>query len=380
MLYKRLQFTQRRNGCFYACKCMTTFTNNFFVSANLIFLNSFLFISIISFSSYAQQSAQNKNTPHSDTVYKGIVTTNISLFRQLDDWRDGLLDKQAKDVAADIDSVMSGDIVPWRIPVYKAESWQYQWGYLAWLTKAWALSWSGRKEAACEALINATAYMPKTPPPRPYDYHYYRWYLTMGQIYSTFGRFYDAETYFTKIRNEMTTNDVLYYEATAELAHVYGKQGRYREELSFLDEYFSLVETPSGKALHSYIRGLFALGRYEQGCEALCNAVQIHGFSPKYNENDYFLRDARRYWHCFERIDVLDWYMLLGEQIDTISLDKSSEKLFSLLINTRTLMKKVYPELNIEGDDDLARLRERLENEKPDLTVKSFEKTKQHKT
>lgn len=294
----------------------------------------------------------------------GEVVTNTALYRQIQGWENDIRHRKAAKVTREIDAAVRGT-APWSESVLSGTNWSYSWGYLALLAQGWALEWSGRPVEAYRALARAAAFQPAEPPPREHDCYYWRWYVSMGELCSELTRFQDAAWYLEQVRSHLSTNDGFYLKATASLASVLDRQGRLNDAYVLYDELIRLKpEQPPG-VWNDYIRFLFDCGFFEDGVEAILRGVEIHGLSPRHREHDFFAVSARRYWHCFSDEQIVAWYELLGRLLDTTRLERGTEDLLAFLINTRTLMKKVYPDLLTEDRDDLAVLRTRSENEPP---------------
>ncbi len=265
---------------------------------------------------------------------------------------------------AEIEAIMSADIVPWRMSVMKGKDWTYPWGLLAHRLKARALQKMGKVPEAYRTLMDGYVYLPKKIPPEKFSREYWKWWLLASKICSRLGRNFDAEWYATKIRKALTTNDIYYFKATAELARIYSRQGRYLKASKLYDELFQHCIYQKTSIWNDYIRLQFNSGNFEKGVELILKGAKINGISPKYIERDYFIRNTCRYWHFFHDIEIFEWYELLGDQLKEQELASQNEVFFAFIINTRNMLKKTYPELFAIPDDDIAALKKRLNIEK----------------
>lgn|GEM_PF-6942820 len=230
-------------------------------------------------------------------------------------------------------------------------------------TYAQACDELGQPVRAYRVLANAFTYLPTAAPPAFAAGEFWRWQLAIGRQCAALNRTFDAQWYLQQARRGLSTNDALYYEITAELAGVLSRLGDYEQAAALLDDVFAWRRAQPPLVWHDYIRLLFLCGRFEEGVAAIFAGARAHGFSARFVERDYFIADAARYWHFFRDADVLDWYELLGENLERLAPRRENEQLITLLINTRTLMKQAHPELLALPEDDLQALRERLARE-----------------
>lgn len=285
------------------------------------------------------------------------IITNAVLWRQLTGWREGVAAGKAAQVAREMEDVMAGG-APWRVNVMHGDNWSYQWGFLALNTYAWACQANRDTVRAYRALANATAYAPSAPPPSGYAYYYWRWYVAMGESCQRVGRWQDARWCFEHVRGGLSTNDGLYYKATAALAGLRGWDNP-AEARALYEELLSTRPRQPSMVWHAYIRLLFACGRFDDGVAAIFRGARANGFSARHAERDYFIADACRYWHFFRDADVIEWYSFLGEKIDRIRVTRANEALLTLLINTRTLMQRAHPDVLALPEDDVRALADR---------------------
>ncbi len=292
------------------------------------------------------------------------VITNQPLFENINRWKYHLEHGDTYGVLAEIETSMSADIVPWRMPVIKGKDWAYSWGFFAYKLKACALQKNDKFAEAYRALMDGYAYLPKKVPSKNFSNDYWKWWLVAGELTGRMGRHLDAEWYLTKVRNAFTTNDTLYLKATAALAGFLRYEGRIKKSKLLYDKLFRLKPKQPTKVWHNYIRLLFDLGNFEEGVRAILCGAKANGISSLELECDYFIEDTCSHWHLFDKYDIIEWYEFLGEQLDTVRLEKGKEKLIALLINIRSVIKKTYPELFFLSENDLMALKRRLESEK----------------
>jgi hypothetical protein len=310
------------------------------------------------------------------------VETNAALHAQLLNWKSALGGCAFDNVAQQIAQQMSAD-APWRAAVLQATNGCYEWGFYAGLYQSRALLAVRQPDAAYRALASATAYRPlrdllgaplavRTNPACwatrlpaeicPDDV--WQWWQSMGEACRALGRNQDAAYYLESLRSACGTNAPEYLAAVAELAVVRQSQGRLDDGLALYKEIFARRPQQPTPVWHDYIRALFHAGRFADGVAAILTCARLNGISARYLDRDFVLQDAGRYWLHFQPLDILEWYDLLGEQLAREQLTKGKEELLALLINTRALMKRVYPEYFALADDDLAALRVRLEAER----------------
>ena len=287
------------------------------------------------------------------------VVTNLPLWKEVCEWRAMNNLHNSAQVLNEINKVVGAAVAPWKIPVLKGEGWDYKWGFFVGVEKARALLNINRPAQAFDALVNATGYLPALPP-KPYDIYFFQWYVLYGKTCVELNRRQDAENYLLYARNNLSTNEELYIDALAELASLYGFRGNYKKSNKLYNELFTLRPKQPSAVWRKYIQILFNSGDYEKGVAMIFQGVSMNGISPRFVEQDYFVKCACRYWHLFRDIDIVEWYEILGEQLNDAELKKGNEKLFALLINTRKMMAKIYPEFFTTSDDDLAALKKRL--------------------
>jgi len=292
------------------------------------------------------------------------IITNLPLWREVSCWKESIENRDAKQAIAEIDNAISAEIAPWRIAVFQGKDWSYSWGFYAYYYKALALYKSDNYVDAYDALMRAYSSMPKNIPQGKFADDYWDWYLLAGKLCSRFGRNLDADWYLSQVRGALPSNDFHYIEATAKLASVRRYQGRLLDSRNLYKNLFLLQPKQKSKVWHNYIRLLFDFGNFEQGVKAIINGVKSNGLSPKYVENDCFIKNACTHWHSFSEYDVLDWYNLLGEQLETTKLERGSENLIALLINTRKLIARIYPDIIDKKPKDLAYIKKRIDFEK----------------
>ncbi len=296
---------------------------------------------------------------HVSGVVCAQVVTNEDLYAELQSWEEALRDRQGSKTTRQIESRMQKGSL-WEMPVLQGEGWSYTWGYLACLTHAWAKEWSGKPIEAYQSLVRAGGLKPVSPPPE-HAYYYWRWHLSMGETLAQLLRFQDAEWYLREVRSNLTTNDGFYLKATASLAMVLNQVGRLDEAYQLFDELIRLRPDQPPEVWGDYIRLLFDYGFFEEGVEAILQGAERHGISPRHRENDFFAMAARQYWLFFREDQVVRWYALLGHMLDTTALTRGTEDYLAVIVNSRSLMKKVYPVLLHEDRNDIGALRERLE-------------------
>jgi len=260
---------------------------------------------------------------------------------------------------------MSGNVVPWRIPVLNSTNgkWAYQWGYFAWLEKAHALMKSKKPIEAYDALINAGAYMSESPP-KPFDKDYWLWYALIGDVCEQFNRNFDAEQYLNYARQNLETNDETYLYATAKLASLYGYRGDFSKSRKLYKKLFQLRPNQPKSVWKDYIRLLFNSGDFEEGIKMIFQGVEMNGISSQYMEDDYFIMLACRYWLLFDTSDVSEWYKILGKEIKKVKSQNGNENLISFLLRTRKMIAKVYPDILPLPNNDLSEFKKQPLSEK----------------
>jgi len=160
-------------------------------------------------------------------------------------------------------------------------------------------------------------------------------------------------------------------EFLAALAAVRQGQGRLPEALHLYAQLFARRPLQPVPVWHTYIRSLFHAGRFEDGVQAILACARQHGISSRDVQRDFTLQDACRHWLHFEPLDIMQWYEILGEQLAREELSAGKEALLALLINTRGVLKQVYPEYFALQEDDLAALRARLEDERTNTAARA---------
>ncbi len=304
----------------------------------------------------------------------GEIVTNRNLLLEVNSWRENINKDKTKKVISQIKQSMSADIVPWKMKVLSGKNWDYKWGYFAWLLMGYSYEREGKLVQAYDSYMNAYGYMPKKVPPREFFADYFHWYISVGDLCKRLGRYQDAEWFLGTAREKIPKNCGLYRKATAKLAAVKTRQGKFESSMQLYNLLFSLKSEHPSFVWSDYIRVLFGVGAYEKGVSAILNGVRQNGISMHANERDIFMRAACRYWHFFHDIEAVEWYEILGNQLENEKLERGKEELFALLINTRMLMEKAYPELLVKFKDDLDSLKERLEKERTNqLSVNSYQ-------
>ena len=288
------------------------------------------------------------------------VTTNDFLFRQLQTWASDIEDGQADPVLEEIEaSRQDPHGAAWDTPVLAGPGWTYNWGYLRGLAKARACEEARRPVEAYRALVHASGMMPSSVPPPGHDADYWKLYLASGRQCALLTRFQDAEWYFNQVRTRFTTNDDLYWQATAELAGVRDQEGRLDDAEPLYRQLFLHRPDQPAPIWQAYIQFLFNHGQFDEGVEAILLGAGRIGLSPRLAHGDVFASAARQYWLFFSDAQIARWYDLLGQQLETAALAQGHESFLSFLANTRILIQKIYPDLVGPAPADLAALKRR---------------------
>ncbi len=294
------------------------------------------------------------------------VTTNDFLFRQLQTWASDIEDGQADPVLEEIEaSRQDPHGAAWDTPVLAGPGWTYNWGYLRGLAKARACEEARRPVEAYRALVHASGMMPSSVPPPGHDADYWKLYLASGRQCALLTRFQDAEWYFNQVRTRFTTNDDLYWQATAELAGVRDQEGRLDDAEPLYRQLFLHRPDQPAPIWQAYIQFLFNHGQFDEGVEAILLGAGRIGLSPRLAHGDVFASAARQYWLFFSDAQIARWYDLLGQQLETAALAQGHESFLSFLANTRILIQKIYPDLVGPAPADLAALKRRAAAEPP---------------
>jgi tetratricopeptide (TPR) repeat protein len=294
------------------------------------------------------------------------TTTNDFLFRQLQAWDSSIEDGQAAQVLNEIEaSKQDPHGASWETPVFAGPDWNYNWGYLRGLAKARAHDKFRQPVEAYRALVHASGMMPAAVPPPGQDAEYWELYLASGRQCANLTRFQDAEWYFNQVRSRFTTNDDLYWQATAELAGALDKEGRLDDADPLYRQLFQHRPDQPAPVWKAYVQFLFNHGQFENGAEAILRGAERLGLSPRHGPTDVFAAAARQYWLFFSDVQIARWYELLGRQLETAALAQGDESYLSFLANTRILIQKIYPDLIGPAPADLAALKRRSAVEPP---------------
>ena len=286
------------------------------------------------------------------------VATNEALYRQFRDWEKAIRAGEAKGVAEEIEARATG-MASLETPVLSGTDWSYNWGYMTALTKAWAEQCGGKSVAAYRTLKNVEGFRPSVSPPAPQDYHYWQWFLSVGDACLDMTRLQDAEWYFRQARSGVSTNDGHYWKATVSLAATLNRQGRLEEAEALYDEIiWNRPDQPPG-VWKEYVEFLFDSGYFEEGAEALLIGAELKKLAGRGRTDDFFASSVRQYWHYLSDEQIVRWYNLLGGWLDQTVLARDTEDFLAFLINTRRIIEKVYPELVGQGKNDLAVLKDR---------------------
>ena len=293
-------------------------------------------------------------------------TTNDYLFRQLRTWESDVEDGQAARVLEEIEaSRQDPHGAAWDAPVLAGPDWNYNWGYLRGLAKARALDRTRKSVEAYRALVHASGMMPAAVPPPGRDAYYWELYFASGRQCALLTRFQDAEWYYNQIRSRFTTNDDLYWQATAELAGVRDREGRLDDAEPLYRQIFRHRPDQPAEIWQAYVQFLFNHGQFDEGVEAILRGAERRGLSPRQAAGDVFAAAARQYWLFFSDSQIARWYELLGRQLETAALAQGDESYLSFLANTRILIQKIYPDLVGPAPADLAALKRRAAAEPP---------------
>ena len=294
------------------------------------------------------------------------VTTNDFIFRQLQTWASDIEDGQADTVLEEIEaSRQDPHGAAWDTPVLAGPGWTYNWGDLRGLAKARAHEKSKQPVEAYRALVHASGMMPSAVPPPGHDADYWELYLASGRQCALLTRFQDAEWYFNQVRTRFTTNDDLYWHATAELASVRDQEGRLDDAAPLYRQLFQNRPDQPAFVWQAYIQFLFNHGQFDEGVEAILRGAERIGLSPRLAHGDVFATAARQYWLFFSDAQIARWYDRLGQQLETAALAQGHESFLSFLANTRILIQKIYPDLVGPAPADLAALKRRADVEPP---------------
>lgn len=274
--------------------------------------------------------------------------------------------------------------------VFLSTNGSYQLGFYAWLYQGRALLGQRQLVAAYRALVQASAYQPLRAllaaplavrtNPACWAAHLpaeigpdeaWLWWQNMGEACRALGRVQDAGYYLECARKASATNAAVGDGVVAALAAVRQTQGRLDDALRLYQELFARQPQQTTPVWHEYIRLLFHAGRFEEGVRAILACARQNGISAEYLTRDFLLEDVCRYWLHFQPLDILEWHDILAEQLAREQLTKGKEDLLALLINTRSLLKRVYPEYFALPQEDLAALRMRLAAERTGTVVRA---------
>ena len=254
------------------------------------------------------------------------TTTNDFLFRQLQAWDSSIEDGRAAQVLDEIEaSKQDPHGASWETPVFAGPDWNYNWGYLRGLAKARALDRTRKPVEAYRALVHASGMMPAAVPPPGRDAYYWELYFASGRQCAFLTRYQDAEWYYNQIRSRFTTNDDLYWQATAELAGVRDREGRLDDAEPLYRELFRHRPDQPADVWQAYVQFLFNHGQFDEGVEAILRGAERLGFSPRKAAGDVFAAAARQYWLFFSDSQIARWYELLGRQLETAALAQGDE-------------------------------------------------------
>ena len=295
-------------------------------------------------------------------IFAAPVVTNQALLHTVSTWQIEFENGEYRSVYSELKNAENenGSLDS---PVLKGENWALPLGLYVHLFNAQTLTKLKKKPDAWQSLMHAYAFMPETTPPATHAEPYWQFWTQLGYLNSSFGRYMDADYYLNKVVESAPANTTEYSKALGYLAHVKNRTGRLDESLQLYNKLFSLNSRQPTPVWHDYCQTLFDSGLYEQGVATIIRGARANGISAKYLERDYFLVDACRYWHHFNDLDILDWYTTLGDLLKRVPMVKGNEQLFALLINSRTLIKKVYPELIVQFEKDVTVLKDRLKIE-----------------
>ncbi len=187
-----------------------------------------------------------------------------------------------------------------------------------------------------------------------------RWWLDVARLHLRMGRLQDAHAYLYQAGCVLPATNALRDEWLAAMATLRRQQGRLAHAAALYAELFRRAPQQPTPVWHEYIRLLFDAGRFDEGVAAIFEGTRRNGISAKYLDRDFFMQDACWYWHHFGKLDILDWRELLGDQLAREELQRGKEPLLTLLITSRALLQKVYPQYFLLPQDDLAALRARL--------------------
>jgi len=316
------------------------------------------------------------------------VVTNAALLRQIGTWRGA----DAAALKQELDACFAG-AAPWRVAALQGTNGCYEWGVYARVYHGRALLGLRAPVEAYRSLAHAAGFsplagllaapyavqtnaarwaalLPSEIAPDPVI----MWWLGMGWACRALGRYQDAAWYLQRglaLCEAVTATEGAARAAAplpqaendmradflAALAAVRQGQGRLPEALHLYAQLFARQPLQPVPVWHTYIRSLFHAGRFEDGVQAILACARQHGISSRDVERDFVVQDACRHWLHFEPLDIMEWYELLGAQLAREELSAGKEALLALLINTRGLLKQVYPEYFALQEDDLAALR-----------------------
>ena len=290
---------------------------------------------------------------------------NEALHRQIVAWEDGIREGRARQILKEIEAVASGKAA-WNEPVLAEADGVYNWGFLTGLTKAWALKSLDRPVEMYRTLVETGGMGPETPPEAREGYHYWRWFIAMGDACHDLTRLQDATWYYGHVRDNVSTNAGHYWQATVLLAATYNRQSRADLAIGLYDEVLLNRPDQPPSVWRAYTDMLFDAGFFEEGVETILAGAEAHGLSTR-GYVDHFAQSACKYWSFFADEQVVRWYALLGRSLRETQLARGVEEHLAWLINTRGMIEKAYPGLILPEGDDLAALRQRAETEPPIL-------------
>ena len=252
-------------------------------------------------------------------------------------------------------------LFPWRFEVTNG----YQEGFVYYTLLGYANELSGDIPFAYRCYQNSLACIDED---KSFDHPLPRAeiYLAIGRTCLAAGRYMDAEEYMSFVCSITSTNKPIHWQAVAALADISRRYGRFDRALAFYTTLFNIKPMQPSDIWYVYIQTLFDMGYYEFGVETILDGLRQNGIASNMIENDYFLKAARRYWLHFSNDNIIEFYKLLGLELNCQNV-KGNEKLIALLINTRRLIQKVYPLLITPSQDDLAKLKARLNHNKSEI-------------
>ena len=238
----------------------------------------------------------------------------------------------------------------------------YQYGFFAEALKGICLEKMGEGVNAYRSYQNARHYILNSEEDKSVNQNLpiiHELYNSIARFYDTAGRLYDAENWYYYVYATSPSNLTPYIVSLKGLLQVNMESGNYTMAEKYSNELLKKPDMLDAATMAHCIDLLFNRGNYEQGVIQLLDGIRKHGLQYTAMENNDCLQRVRKYWFHFHEFDIVDYYDLIDSCIKDNEF-KGREQFVAMLINTRSMIKTLYPELIVYNENDVSNIAARI--------------------